>query len=245
MRTPGVRRWMGLSALAVALFLTIEVAAKLTTGRRPDLDDSEALVSHVQETSGPIFLVIFADTFLMASLIVFLACFRQLVTTARPELQWIADIFFGAGIAFVSVTLVGDAMDGGAALDVIGLEPDPSAIRALIEGHAILFGSAGAVLLALVSGTGALLTFASGVVPRWTGTLAVLTSLSNLAWAPMGFTGTSPDSFFASGGFGNAMLAVFPWLLWVICVGVATIRGRRSGRSLSGAPRGIGETALG
>jgi hypothetical protein len=234
--TPDVRRWTGLSAFAVAACLAVEAITKLTMGSRPRLDESDALVDYVVRTSGQTFIVILADTFLMAFLIVFLACFRQLVNRKRPDLEWIADLTFGAGLVFIAVTLVGDAMDGGSALDVIGVTPDASAIRALAEGHSIMFGSTGAVLLALVSATSAYLTFASGAVPRWTGTLAALTAVSNLVWAPFGFAGTSANPFFATGGFGNALLAIFPWLVWVFCVGLTTVRGARHGASRSGAP---------
>jgi hypothetical protein len=227
MKTPDVRRWTGLSAFLVAVFLAIESITKLTMGQRPQLDDSAALVQYTQATSTATIIVILADTFLMAFLIVFLATFRQLVTHARRDLQWIADITFGAGLVFIAVTLVGDSMDGGAALDVVNLTPDPSVIRALIVGHSIMFGSTGAVLLALVSATAAYLTFASGVVPRWTAVLAAATALSNLAWAIVGFNGTSPSDFFAVGGAGNAILAIFPWLVWVFCVGLTTVQGTR------------------
>ncbi|MFD1713804.1 hypothetical protein ACFSBZ_04905 [Amnibacterium flavum] len=238
MRTPDVRRWTGLSALAVAVFLGIEAITKLLMPDRPQLDDSEALIAYAQASSTQTFIVILADTFVMAFLIVFLASFRQLVNKARPDVEWLADLAFGAGLVFIAVTLVGDAMDGGAALDVIGLEPDASAIRTLIEGHAIMFGSTGAVLLALVSGTSAYLTFLSGAVPRWTGILAAVTAVSNLIWAPFGFTGTSPNSFLASGGAGNAIFAIFPWLVWVFCVGITTVRGAQHGAPRSGAPAG-------
>jgi len=231
-KSPDVRRWTGISAFAVAVFLAIEAITKITTGMRPELDDSEALIAHTRDTIPQTLIVILADTFLMAFLIVFLSCFRQLVTKARPDLQWIADITFGAGLVFIAVTLVGDSMEGGVALDLMGLEPDPSVIRALMVGHSIMFGSTGAVLLALVSATAAYLTFASGVVPRWTGSLAVATALSNVAWAVVGFNGTSAQSFFAAGGIGNALLAIFPWLVWVVCVGVTTVRGTRSSHTL-------------
>jgi hypothetical protein len=236
--TPDVRRWAGISALVVAALLIVEAVAKLTIGPRPRLDDSDALVQYIQDSSAQIIIVILADTFLMAALIVFLGAFRQLVARAHPDLDWIGSVMYGAGLVFISVTLVGDALDAGTALDVWDLTPDPSVIRALIEGHTLMFGSTGAVLLALVSATAAYLTFASGVVPRWTGILAGLTAASNLVWAPVAFGGTEPGSFLAVGGWGNALLAIFPWLVWVLCVGLTAVRGARPGTHPSGAPIG-------
>ena len=228
---PDVRRWTGVSAFVVAAALGVEVVAKLTMGVRPELDQSEALIQYVVDARAATITVILADTVLMTFLIVFLGSFRQLVNQRRSDLTWIADVMFGAGLVFIAVTLVGDALDGGTALDVMGLEPDPSVIRALIEGHTLMFGSIGAVLLALVSATAAYLTFLTGVVPRWTGVLAAITAASNLVWAPAAFGGTSPDNFAAAGGFGNAIMAIFPWLVWVFCVGVTTVRGERRARS--------------
>ncbi len=225
MKTSAGHRWIGLSAFAIAVFLVIEGVTKLTMGERPELDDSTALVEYIGARTTQTFIVILADTFLMAFLIVFLACFQHLVTASRPELGWVAQVTFGAGLVFIAVTLVGDSMDGGAALDVIGLEPDPSVIRALIVGHSIMFGSTGAVLLALLSATAAYLTFTSGALRRWTGILAAATALSNLALAILGFAGTSPSSFFAVGGIGNALLGILPWLIWVFCVGITSLRG--------------------
>lgn len=224
---PDVRRWTGVSAFVVAAALGVEVVAKLTMGVRPELDQSADLIRYVQDARAATITVILADTVLMTFLIVFLGSFRQLVTVRRPDVSWISDVMFGAGLVFIAVTLVGDALDGGTALDVQGLTPDPSAIRALIEGHAFMFGSIGAVLLALVSGTAAYLTFLTGALPRWTGILAGLTAVSNLVWAPAAFGGTSPANFAAVGGFGNAIFAIFPWLVWVFCVGITTVRGEK------------------
>lgn len=223
--TPDVRRWTGISAFAVAVFMLLEAITKLTTGTRPELTDSEALIAHSQATIPQTIIVILADTFLMAFLIVFLACFRRLITREHPQLQWIADITFGAGIVFIAVTLVGDSMEGGVALDAMGDDPNATVIRTLLVGHSVMFGSTGAVLLALVSASAAYLTFATTILPSWTGYLAGATALSNLVWAVLGFGGTSDEAFFAAGGIGNAMLAIFPWLVWVFCVGLVTVRG--------------------
>jgi hypothetical protein len=105
--------------------------------------------------------------------------------------------------------------------------PDASAIRALTEGHILMFGTTGCVLLALVSGASGYVTIASRALPRWTGVVAIAVAASNIAWMPAIFGGTSDSSFFSAGGVGVAVFATFPWLVWVVAVGIVTIRGRR------------------
>jgi hypothetical protein len=171
--TPDVKRWTGVAAIAVAALLVTEFVLHQTVGARPELDQSDALVAFFVAHHTMMLTIVLIDTVLMASIIVFLAGFRQIITHARHDLQWIADVGFGAGLVFVAITMVGDAMEAGSALDVVRLVPDASAIRALTEGHAVMFGATGCVLLALVSASSGYVVLASGALPRWTGVVAL------------------------------------------------------------------------
>src|SRR6195952_2806908 len=223
---PGFRRWTGISANAVAALMAAEFfTAALGVGAAPPLDDEAALAEFMTGAANPTLLVIFIDTFLMAALVVFLASFRQLITRARADMQWVADLGYGAGLIFVAVTLVGDAMDGGAALDTVKQPGDGSVIRALTEGHILLFGSIGCVMTALVVAAAGYVTFASATLPRWTGWLAFAVAAANLITVPAMFNGTSSTDLFSAGGPGVTALATFPFLVWVAIVGIVTIRG--------------------
>lgn len=226
--TPSVGAWTGAAAGAVAVLTVLEFTIRqLTVGTRPGLEEGDALVDFTARTATGTLGVILVDTFLMAAILVFLAGFRQLVTQVRPDVQWIADLSFAAGIAFVSVTLVGDGMEAGAALDATTAGGgDPSVIRALTVGHAMLFGSIGCVLTALVSGASGYLTLLTGALPRWTGVLALAVAIANLVAVGTAFGGTDDTSFHSAGGWGTALLATFPWLVWVVAVGVVVIRYR-------------------
>src|ERR1700709_1743846 len=106
-RTLDVRRWTGISASAVAILLFAEFLVRvLAVGARPQLSDSAALVEFMTRTGTWTLVIVLIDTVLMAWVMVFLACFRNLITAARPDLEWIASIAFGAGLVFVGVTLV-------------------------------------------------------------------------------------------------------------------------------------------
>ncbi|MFB2556571.1 hypothetical protein [Herbiconiux liangxiaofengii] len=225
---PDVRLWTGIAALSVAVLTATEFLVQvLLVGARPALDDPEALAVFMTRTGTWTLVTILIDTFLMSALLVFLSGFRQLITHTRPDLQWIANIAYGAGLLFIAVTLVGDGLEGATALDTTDLTADPSSLRALTVGHTLMFGTIGCTLNALVAAAAGYVTLASGALPRWTGYVALAVAALNLLSVPTMFGGTSPDSFFAAGGAATAMLATFPWLVWVTCVGVVAIRDRR------------------
>lgn len=225
---PDVRRWTGISAIAVAALMAAEFLVQVSTvGTRPELSDESALATFMTEAANATLSVVFLDTFLMAALIVFLASFRQLITHSRHDLQWVADLGYGAGLVFVALTLVGDAMDAGAALDSVDQVASGTVIRALTEGHLVMFGSIGCVLTALVVAAAGYVTFASDTLPRWTGWLAFVVAASNLVTVPAMYNGTSATEPFSAGGPGVTALATFPFLVWVAIVGIVTIRGQR------------------
>jgi len=224
-RSPDVKRWTGVAAAGVAALLITEFVLHQVVGPRPELDQSKALAAFFVTHHNMLLTIVLIDTILMANIIVFLGGFRQIITHARHDLQWIADITFGAGLVFVAITMAGDAMEAGSALDVVHLTPDPSAIRALTEGHAVMFGATGCVLLAVISGSSAYTVLASGALPRWTGVVAwVVAGLQIFGLATI-FGGTSDRFWFSSGGVGVTLTATFPWVAWVITVGIVTIRG--------------------
>jgi len=229
-QTPDVHAWTGRAAFGVAAFLLAEFIVRETEGSRPPLSDTDALIAFMARTSAQTLTIVTIDAVLMAFVIVFLAGFRQIIKNSVEGLEWVADLTYGAGLVFVGTTLVGDAMEGGAALDASDGHPDIAVLRALTEGHTLLFGSIGCVLLALVAASSGTVILRSDVLPRWTGVVAYIVASLNIAAIPTLFGGTSDTSFFAAGGLGVTLFATFPWLAWVIAVGTVTVRGHRPTR---------------
>lgn len=224
---PDPTMWAGIAALAVAVLLILEFTIRTSMGPRPDLDDPVNLADFVERTNNLTLTIILIDTLMMAALIVFMSGFREVITKAHSELTWIANIVFGAGIAFVTITLVGDSLEAGGALDTVGSNPEPIAIRALTEGYMPLFGPMGAVLIALIAAASGYASIASGALPKWTGYFSYAVAIVNIAAAPTIYGGTNDRDFYSVGGWGVAAFATFPWLAWVIVVGVVAIRSRR------------------
>jgi hypothetical protein len=229
-KTPDVHRWTGRAAFGVAAFLIAEFIVRETEGSRPPLSDTDALIAFMARTSAQTLTIVTIDAVLMANVIVFLACFRQIIKNSAEGLEWIADLTYGAGLVFVATTLVGDAMEGGAALDAQEAHPYVAVLRALTEGHTLLFGSIGCVLIALIAASSGTVILLSDVLPRWTGVVAYVVAGLNVAAIPTLFGGTSDTSFIAAGGLGVTLFATFPWLAWVIVVGIVTVRGHRPTR---------------
>ena len=140
MKTPDVRRWTGVSAIAVAVFLAIEsiTTAAPARARRRAGPHQYTVDRCADDHRDP------ADTFLMAFLIVFLGAFRQLVNR-RPDLS--GSRTSCSALVFIAVHRR-RAMDGGAALVLV----DAGRIihSRAHRNHSIMFDRR-AVLLALVS----------------------------------------------------------------------------------------------
>jgi hypothetical protein len=213
-----VKTFIGISSILVAILMVAEFVVKLTVPTRPTLDDAAALVAFMPHAATPTIIVIIIDTLLMASLLVFFAALRQLVTREKPHHKWVADLAFAASIVFVAITLVGDSMDAGSAIDAVGHAADASVIRALTEGHIFIFGTIGGVTIALITACFAYITLATKVVPAWTGHLAYVVAILNLAIIPTAFS---------AGGLAVTLLSTFPFLLWVISIGIVTIQNQR------------------
>lgn len=227
-RSPDVRLVTGIAAITVgALTLAEFVVQLLFFDAQPALDDGPALTEWATRSAFQTLFTILLDTFLLAAVIVFISGFRQLITRVRPDLQWVTNILYGSGLLLLIVTLAGDGFEGGVALDTMGLEPDPSSIRALTVGHTLMFASIGCTLTALVAASAGYLIIASDALPAWTGYLAYAVAALNLLTLPTMFGGTDPNSFLAAGGGATVLLATFPWLVWVVCVGAVAIRERR------------------
>lgn len=225
--TPDVRRWTGIAGITSALLIVFEAIMHSVAGPRPELDDTAALVEWTVANRGITLVIVMTDTLLMAAILVFASGFRRIITRARVDLQWVADVGFGAAVAWVGLTLTGRSLEAGAALDTVGLTPDPSSIRALTVGHILPFGAMGSVLLALMAFAGAFCILASNALPRWTGWFALVTGFLNLSVLITVFGGTSDTDPLSAAGLVVTGLATFPAMAWVVAVGVVTIRGDR------------------
>jgi hypothetical protein len=158
-----------------------------------------------------------ADPLIMACLLAFLAGFVNLIRKARPDLAWVSDLVWGAGVVVIALELAGDALD-------TSVKANPTVVRGLWEGSIVFYGVIGLILSALLLAAAAYATLATGLLPRWVGRLALVCAAVNLAAAPSIFGGTNVTSFYSANGY-VTFLAQGALLLWFFIASVALIVG--------------------
>jgi hypothetical protein len=133
-------------------------------------------------------------------------------------------------VVWVAVTLVADGLEGGAVLDALSGKADSSAVRALIEGTLLIYnGSTAFVLTGMFLAAAGYATFATGVLPGWTGAVAYVGAALCVACVPAMYGGAVDSSrFYNAGGWGPAIIANFPSAAWFLAAGISLIREREA-----------------
>jgi hypothetical protein len=218
-----MRRWTGI--VGVAGFVVFLVALPLYfLGSQPmgRLEDSAQFADDVGKVNTLILArTSLADPLILACLLVFVAGFSRLVRRARPDLEWLAAVVFGAGLVVLTLELAGDALAGGAALDT-SVKADPSVVRALWEASIVFYGAIGLMMSALLLAALGSATLATRMLPRWIGWLAYAAAAVNLAAAPTILAGTDVTSFYTANGY-VTFIAQALMLVWFLIAGIAMI----------------------
>jgi hypothetical protein len=225
----GFWRWTGVFGLGVVAITWAEFPLWVIGGSSPAYNGA-AYAENLFHHSTIAFTRILMDLGIYVAAMIFAARLSHLIRLARPGFDWAATLVFGSAAVWFGVTLVADGLEGGATLDTLRGNADPSAVRALIDGTLLIFnGSIAFVLTGLFLAAAGYATFATGVLPRWTGWLAYITaalcaiSIPAMYAGPVDYTG-----FYNAGGWGPAIIASFPPLIWFLVVGTVMVRKRES-----------------
>jgi hypothetical protein len=159
---------------------------------------------------------------LYVTLMVFAVGLRDLIHRADAEFEWVGTLSVMAMAVWGGVTLVANGLEGGAALDTLGGNADPSVVRALTMGYLLIYnGSIAFVVTALYLAAAGYATLATRILPRWTGWLAYTATVLCVLSIPAMYGGPADSGrFYNAGGWGPAIIANFPPLLWFLVVGI-------------------------
>ena len=224
-----VARVTGIGALACVALSWLQFPLWVI-GEPPSMYDGAGFARHLFDIRTMALLRVLMDQGIYVGMMVFAAGFRHLVRHARPESEWLGTLTFGAAAVWLAVTLVADGLMGGAVLDTLRGDADASAVRALVMGTVLIYnGSIAFSITGLFLVSAGWATLDSGVLPRWTGWLAHMAAALCLISVPAMFSGAvDAAGFYNAGGWGPAIIANFPPLMWFLVVGVVLIRRARA-----------------
>ncbi|MCC6237209.1 MAG: hypothetical protein IT299_06510 [Dehalococcoidia bacterium] len=194
-------------------------------GEPASIYDGDALARHLSGIANIALTRILFDQGIYVAMMIFAAGFRELVRRARPDCEWLGTLAFGSAVVWLAVTLVADGLEGGAVLDTLG-GADPSAVRALVEGTIPIYnGSTAFAITGMFLAVAGWATLASGVLPAWSGWLAIVAAVLCVACVPAMYGGPIDYAgMYNAGGWLPVVVANFPPLLWFLVVGILFIR---------------------
>ena len=219
-----MRRFTGIFALATIL-LWLSIFPLYTFGPLGSIYDGAALAREFFRLRNVVFTRILLGMGIYVTMLVFAVGLRDLIRRADAEYEWVGTLAVAAMAVWGGVTLVGNGLEGGAALDALSGGGDPSVARALTMGYLLIYnGSIAFIMTALFMAAAGYATLATGILPRWTAWLAYAATVLCLVSIPAMYVGpVDPTRFYNAGGWGAAIIANFPPLLWFLVVGVLLI----------------------
>ena len=224
-----VSHWTGAFGVA-AVVLWLSQFPLYMMGSPPSVYDGAAFGQHLLSIKNIAFTRILLDQGAYVAMMVFAAGFRHLIRQARPDHEWVGTLVFGAALVWLAVTLVADGLEGGAVLDALSGKADASAVRALIEGTLLIYnGSTAFAMTGMFLAAAGFATFATGVLPKWTGLVAYVGAALCVACIPAMYCGAvSYSGFYNAGGWGPAIIANFPPAIWFLIASILMIRKREA-----------------
>jgi hypothetical protein len=221
-----VARWTGAFGFATVIFWLSQFPL-YTIGHAPSVYDGQAYAGHLKAISSIAFTRIVLDLGVYVSMMIFAAGMRHLIKSARQDYEWMGTLLFGSAIVWLAVTLVADGLAGGAVLDAISSQPDPSVVRALTLGTILIYNSATAfAMTAMFLAVAGVATLGTRILPAWTAWLAFLGAALCIACVPAMYGGPIIYNGFTAGSFVPALAANFPPAIWFATVSIMLLRKR-------------------
>nr|MDT0518919.1 hypothetical protein [Streptomyces sp. DSM 41633] len=205
-----VRRLMGICGIAAGALAAVAVPLYFVHSGPPP--------------AGNVLARILLNLLTCAALLAFLAGLRHVIRGAGPAFDWPATLVFGAGLAYVTVTLVAASVEAGIVLEHPGGGLDPTVDGPLAHANMLLHGSAARLLTAVLLAAAGYAILRAGVLPRWTGYSAHGVAAVNLAFVPSLFFGTDAADVYSAVGWGNTALTAALLVYWAFAVGIALLR---------------------
>jgi len=223
-----IYRIAGISALACIATFFIEFPFYLVRSPFPGLAVSSKLPDFAARNATNIMCCVFLDLIILSLIMIFFAGVRHLIRQANPQHEWLASLFFGVGLVYVTLTFVADSLQGAMALDALNPPADGVIIRAMMESSLLMYGAVALWLMALFMAILSYATLVSGALPKWSAWVGYACALACLAFVPSMFVRhVDVMGFYNPAGWGAEAIAnSFPLAAWMIVVGILMLRKR-------------------
>jgi hypothetical protein len=178
MKGPRRQWWGGVAGILCVLSLA---AASLLVRHSPSTDQPTAdITSYFTANRASALLAAYLLGFGATTLLFYLGALRQLLGRDQ-EFQGLADVAFAAGVAVVSVVVVGSGV-----LAVLAFRPDttPAVARVLYDANGLLIAFVSFPAAAFLASASAV-TIRSGVLPSWLG-------WAGWSWPPPSWSASPP-----------------------------------------------------
>lgn len=202
-----LQRTVGLAGLVTAVLILVEVPLYFVYSGPPP--DGNVLTRTLFGLVGLTFLT------------VFMTGLRSVVTAGGSPMEPVARLMTAAGLMWVTIEFVSKGLETGAVIAA----PEPIDPTIAVTGTYLLYGTITRLVEALFLVAFGFAVTHDRALPRWTARTAYLLAAINLAFVPSIYFGNDPANFYAANGWGTtaSMGAVF--MLWLLAVSVAVIRG--------------------
>jgi hypothetical protein len=221
-----IYRIAGISGIASVGAFFIEFPFYFVRTPFPGLAASDRYPDFAARNATNIMSCVFLDLMILSLVMVFFAGVRHLIRQANPQHDWLASLFFGVGLVYVTLTFVADSLQGSIVIDAFDLPPDGVVIRAMMESTLLLYGSIALWLMAFFMAILSYVSLASGALPRWSAWLGYACALVELAFVPtmfvhqVDFFGWYNPACLGAQAFANG----FPLAVWTIVIGILMLR---------------------
>ena len=231
MNDPKIFRWTGVFGITGFVVFLLALPLYYLGGQEPPIQETVQTSEFVTRTAALIIArATIADPIIMGCLLVFLAGFRHLVKQSRSEFEWISTLVFGSGLVVITLELIGDALQGAAAIDALA-KPETAIVRGLLEGSFPFYGAVGLIMSAFFLASAGYVTVAAGVLPKWTGWFAIVAAITNLLAAPSIFWAPDYTRFYSATGYAT-MIGQGLLVLWFLIAAISMIIVKRKSVTL-------------
>ncbi len=159
-----------------------------------------------------------------AIVIVFVTGLREVLHKADSRYDWVANLFHGAGLIFVTVRLVAISLEAGGVLGTPDGTLDPTIHGPLAEGNMLLHGSVTRIVTAVLLTAAGYTILRTQALPKWAGQSAYAIAVVNLAFVPSLYFGRDAAQFYSAVGWGNSALTASFFAYWMMACGIAMLR---------------------